>query len=99
MIREGDSVNRDTPIIAVTANAMKGDLDKVLPFLSSQAIRITFSLLTFSLSVLISFTLCCLLSEYLFLSHSLSNRQSISISHGYQSYCKHPPLSIYLFQP
>jgi CheY-like chemotaxis protein len=31
MIRSGGSVNRDTPIIAVTANAMKGDVDKVLP--------------------------------------------------------------------
>ncbi len=28
-IRDGGSVNRDTPIIAVTANAMKGDVDKV----------------------------------------------------------------------
>ena len=28
-IRGGDGPNRDTPIIAVTANAMKGDIDKV----------------------------------------------------------------------
>ena len=28
-IRGGDGPNRETPIIAVTANAMKGDIDKV----------------------------------------------------------------------